>query len=254
MGSRLSEGSQGLSTGEAPGPAASSVRTTPGRPTVTGAWSLDTGASRSPVPSRPQAWRPSLCPEGQQQAWGQTGRGGSPDPTPNPPTPPPPLCSSAPSPVPTLRAPGVTQAQRLREEGPHPVQAGTWGHWLPRPQEGPVTGLQGRGADGPSVPPDSGCQPGCRVIGKLSTAPRGGTQVGPTDRPRPPHSLQGHLLDDSSPSGNAPGPLEPSLGPSTWLLGDLGTWTPMARAPAPGGPLLYEGPMAGMTATPTPLH
>ena len=34
-----------------PGPAAPSARTTPGSPAVTGAWSLDAGASGSPVPS-----------------------------------------------------------------------------------------------------------------------------------------------------------------------------------------------------------
>ena len=51
VGSQRSEGSQGLSMRRGPGPAAPSARTTPGSPAVTGAWSLDAGASGSPVPS-----------------------------------------------------------------------------------------------------------------------------------------------------------------------------------------------------------
>lgn len=185
-------------------------------------------------PACPQAWRPSLCPEGQQQTWGQTGRGGSPDPAP-----PRPLCSMAPSPVPTLRAPGVTQAQRLREEGPHPVQAGTWGHWLPRPQEGPVTGLQGGGADGgPACPQTRDASQGAGPLASSAQPPRAALGWAPQIAPGLPTAHRATLPTHSSASGNAPGPLEPSLGPSTWLLGDLGTWPPVARDPGPGGPLL----------------
>lgn len=225
MGSWLSEGSQGPSTPGHPGPAAPSACTTPGRPAVTGPGVRTQGPAGRRCPARPQAWRPSLCPEGQQQTWGQTGRGGGPDPAP-----PRPLCSAAPSPVPTLGAPGVTQAQRLREEGPHPVQAGTWGHWLPRPQEGPVTGLQGRGVGGgyggPACPQTRDASQDAEPSASSVQPPGATLGWAPQIAPGLPTAHGATLPTHSSPSGNAPGPPEPNPGPSTWLLGDLGTWGP----------------------------
>lgn len=79
------------------------------------------------------------------------------------------------------------------------------------------------------MPPDSGCQPGCGAIGKLSTAPQGGTRVGPTDRPRPPHSPQDHPPDALFPfwecrrsTGAQPGSQHLALGG----LGDLDPHSP----------------------------
>lgn len=83
----------------------------------------------------------------------------------------------------------------------------------------------------PSVPPDSGCQPGCGAIGKLSTTPQGGTRVGPTDRPRPPHSPQGNPPDALLRFRECPGSTGAQPGSQHLALGGPGDLAP--RGPGP---------------------